>query len=591
MGLTAAAAYTELDVMADGTADNLRLTDFMDLATLQEIQDSFAAVADVKATITDASGKVLTQPTPTASFIKRQRALADAPPAMVVRDGRLVREGAEYVAPIIVNDERLGTIRMSANGSAMAGVDEAKLATLAAKFGLEPKQVRSLVTQWVRSKNTKPAAVQFLYLLANAIARLCYQEFQLRQRIEELTAVNSVAMILAEPRDLQKVLQRTVKTVCEVMQTKAASIRLIDAEHDELVIKAVYNLSPEYLAKGPVRLSRQGIDNSALGPEGFDYVRDMATDPRVQYPQEAQREGIASMLSVGMRYKGNPVGVLRVYTDEETVFTPLRIDLLKAIATQAAAAIENARLLEESLAAEALERQVQLAADVQRRMIPAAPPTVPGLDMASVYVPCYTLGGDFFDFITLPYDNVGLAVADVSGKGVPASLIMASVRASLRAAVDNVYYLYEVMGRINQMLCRDTQPNEFCTLFYGVLDAPNKRFTYCNAGHPPGLLLRDGQVVELHSENLVLGIDPTEQYQQSVLELKQGDTLLLYSDGLLDGMNFAKETFGRHRLTEVFKRGGETAEAVAQGILWELRKFEGISKRTDDVTMIVVKVR
>jgi sigma-B regulation protein RsbU (phosphoserine phosphatase) len=147
------------------------------------------------------------------------------------------------------------------------------------------------------------------------------------------------------------------------------------------------------------------------------------------------------------------------------------------------------------------------------------------------------------------------------------------------------------MGRINQMLCRDTQPNEFCTLFYGVLDAPNKRFTYCNAGHPPGLLLRDGQVIELHSENLVLGIDPTEQYQQSVLELKQGDTLLLYSDGLLDGMNFAKETFGRHRLTEVFKRGGETAEAVVQGILWELRKFEGISKRTDDVTMIVVKVR
>jgi sigma-B regulation protein RsbU (phosphoserine phosphatase) len=223
-------------------------------------------------------------------------------------------------------------------------------------------------------------------------------------------------------------------------------------------------------------------------------------------------------------------------------------------------------------------------------MIPAAPPKIPGLDMASVYVPCYTLGGDFFDFIPLPYDNVGLAVADVSGKGVPASLIMASVRAFLRAAVDNVYYLYDIVGRINQMLCRDTQPNEFCTLFYGVLDARNRRFTYCNAGHPPGLLLRDGQVTELHSENMVLGISPEEAYQQSVLELKRGDTLLLYTDGLLDGMNFQNETFGRQRLVEVFKRGGETAEAVAQGILWELRKFEGINKRTDDVTMIVVRV-
>src|ERR671912_2924976 len=126
--------------MTHAAVDNLRLTDFMDLATLQEIQDSFAAVADVKATITDAAGNVLTQPTPTASFIKRQRALADAPPAMVVKDGKLSREGAEYVAPIIVNDQRLGTLRMSANGSPTGGIDEAKLATLAGKVGLEPKQ-------------------------------------------------------------------------------------------------------------------------------------------------------------------------------------------------------------------------------------------------------------------------------------------------------------------------------------------------------------------------------------------------------------------------------------------------------------------
>jgi sigma-B regulation protein RsbU (phosphoserine phosphatase) len=279
-----------------------------------------------------------------------------------------------------------------------------------------------------------------------------------------------------------------------------------------------------------------------------------------------------------------------VYTDEETVFTPLRIDLLKAVAAQAAAAIENARLLEETLEAEALEKQVKMAADVQQRMIPQTPPQLPGVEFASVYVPCFTLGGDFFDFIPLPYNNVGLAVADVSGKGVPASLIMASVRAFLRAAVDNVYYLYDVMSRINQMLCRDTQPNEFCTLFYGVLDASNRRFTYCNAGHPPGLLLRNGEVIELHSENMVLGIDPDEPYKQSVVELQPGDLLLLYTDGLLDGMNFKQETFGRQRLAEVFKRGGETAEAVAQNILWELRKFVGISKRSDDVTMIVVKV-
>jgi sigma-B regulation protein RsbU (phosphoserine phosphatase) len=280
-----------------------------------------------------------------------------------------------------------------------------------------------------------------LFLLANAIARLCYQEFQLRQRIHELTALNRIAIMLAEPRDLQKVLDRTARVVCEVMETKAASIRLIDEEHDELVVKATYNLSPQYLSKGPIRLSRADIDKIALSAEGFAFVPNMASDPRVQYPQEALREGIVSMLSVGMRYKGKRVGVLRVYTDHELMFSPLKIDLLKAVAAQAAAAIENARLLEETHAAEVLERQVRLAADVQQRMIPQRPPVVPGVDLASIYVPCFTLGGDLYDFIPLPGDNVGLAIADVSGKGVPASLTMAMVRAYLRAQVDNVYYL------------------------------------------------------------------------------------------------------------------------------------------------------
>src|SRR4051812_14143530 len=498
--------------MAESPPDILRLTDFVDLATLQEIQDSFAAVADVKAIITDAEGASLTQAAPTTSFLRRQKALAEVAGEEVpqpVAEGPQ-RDGAIYVAPIIVNDRRVGMIRMSSNGS--LGVDEAKLTNLAEKFGLEPRQVRQLVSQWLRSKNAKPAAIQFLFLLANAIARLCFQEFQLRQRINELGTVLNVAIMLAEPRDLQKVLDRTTAAVCEVMRVKAASIRLIDEGRDELIPMSVCNLSPRYMQKGPIRLSKAEIDHEALGPEGFAFVKNMGTDPRVQYPQQSIEEGIVSMLSVGMRYKGKAIGVVRVYTEQEQAFSPLKIDLLKAVAAQAAAAIENARLLGETLAAEALEKQVNLAAEVQQRMIPHDPPNVPGIDLASVYVPMFSLGGDFYDFIPLPGQNLGMAIADVSGKGVPASLIMASVRAFLRAQVDNVYYLYEVMRRINHMLCRDTKPGEFVTLFYGVLDAGNLRFTYCTAGPPPPMVLRQGTVIELGSDNMVLGVDPEEDY-------------------------------------------------------------------------------
>jgi sigma-B regulation protein RsbU (phosphoserine phosphatase) len=575
--------------MAFGT-DNLRLTDFMDLPTLQEIQDSFAAVANVHAIITDADGNVLTQAQPTNEFLRRQRVIAQAEEGVDGGADGPQRAGREYVAPIVVNNQRLGTLRMSPKGTS-AGVDETRLNTLSEKFGLDAKQMRSLVNSLMRSRTARPAAIQFLYLLANAITRLCYKEFELRQRIGELEAVYNVTMTLAEARDLGTVLNRAVKIVAELMDCKAASIRLLDYESDELKIVAVHNLSRQYLSKGKILLSKAEIDREALSPKGYNYSADIGTDPRTLYPEDAKREGIVSVLSVGMRFHGRPVGVLRVYTETEKSFSQLQINLLKAVAAQAGAAIENTRLHVEAVEAQRLEEQVRMAADVQLRMVPHTPPEVNGIELATVYEPCYELGGDLYDFFPLPYDNLGLVIADVSGKGVPASLIMATVRASLRAQVDNLYYIDEVVRRINVMLCRDTTTSEFVTLLYGVVDAPNRRLTYCNAGHPPGMLLRDGVVSELATGNMVLGVSKDEAYTQSILELESGDTLLLYTDGLSDAMNFEQKTFGRERVVRALMQGGETAEVVAQNVLWEMRKFVGMSKRTDDVTMIVVRVK
>jgi sigma-B regulation protein RsbU (phosphoserine phosphatase) len=565
--------------------DHLRLTDFMDVPTLQEIQDSFAAVANVRATITDAQGNVLTQPQPTNEFLRRQRVIAQAEENVDGgADGQAdgpQRAGREYVAPIVVNNQRLGTLRMSPNGTP-ATIDESRLNSLSEKFGLDPKQMRSLVNSLMRSRTARPAAIQFLYLLANAITRLCFKEFELRQRIAELEAVYNVTMTLAEARDLGTVLNRAVRIVAELMDAKAASIRLLDSESDELKIVAVHNLSREYLSKGKILLSKAEIDRQALSYKGYDFSADIATDPRTLYPEDAKREGIASVLSVGMRFHGRAVGVLRVYTETPRQFSQLQINLLKAVAAQAGAAIENTRLHVEAIEAQRLEEQVRMAADVQQRMIPQQPPEMPGIELATVYEPCFELGGDLYDFFPLPYDNLGLAIADVSGKGVPASLIMATVRAALRAQVDNLYFIDEVVRRINEMLCRETTTSEFVTLLYGVLDAPNRRLTYCNAGHPPIMLLRDGVVSELSKD---------EPYTQSIIELEAGDTLLLYTDGLSDAMSFEQKTFGRQRVIEALAKGGETAEAVAQNMLWEMRKFVGLSKRTDDVTMIVVRVK
>src|SRR5688500_7594917 len=155
-----------------GDSPGLKLTDFLDLATLQEIQDGFAAVANVRAVITDAEGKLLTERTPTKQFLRRQRAIEQAEKDDAPVEGPH-REGREYVAPIIVNHQRLGTIRMAArNGAAGAdSIDDARLAALSEKLGLNHKQVRSLLSAITRDKKTRPAAIQFLFLLANAIDR------------------------------------------------------------------------------------------------------------------------------------------------------------------------------------------------------------------------------------------------------------------------------------------------------------------------------------------------------------------------------------------------------------------------------------
>lgn len=567
------------------TPQKLKLTDFMDVSTLQDIRDGFAAVANVNATITDADGNVLTQPNPTTEFLRRQSALQQEEERL---DGP-TREGREYVAPIVVGNARLGTIRMSGNGL-VAGLDEQKLQHLAERHGLDVKQLRNLLNAVGRIRNTRPATIQFLFMLANTVARLCYQEYQLRQRINELTAVYSVTMMLADARQLSEVLQRTVRAVTEVMQVKAASIRLIDQERDELVIKAAYNLSERYLKKGPVPLSGSVIEQVALGERGFEYVADMASDPRVRYPHEANDEGIVSMLSVGMRYQGRRVGVLRVYTAERKEFTRLEIDLLKSIAAQAAAAIENARLAEETAAAEALERQVRIARDVQQRMLPQSVPNLPGVDIATVYLPCFDLAGDFYDFIELPDDNLGIVVADVSGKGIPASLIMASVRAALRAQVDNVYYLYEVVRRLNLMLCRDTRPEEFVTLFYGVLDTRGRRLTWTDAGHAPPLLVRNGAVQELQSMNMVLGVDPDVEFRQSFIDLEDDDRLLIYTDGLTDARDFDGRMFEKQRVIDALLKPAASADAVASNLLWDLRRFIGLAPRSDDVTVVALRI-
>jgi len=567
------------------SAPKLALTDFLDLATLQEIQDSFTAVTRLATTIRDADDVPVTRQTDAARRDRSDELLEQLLLDQADDHGR-------FIAPIIVAGQRLGSIVIEPQPVG-AREPRPRLRELARQLGVPENQVDPVLEQVEDACGpNRAASVQFLYLLANAIARLCYDDFQARQRVLELSALYRVSMLLSAHQDVQQVLDTAAQVVADVMKAKATLIRLIEKKDGRrvLTVRASHNLSQSYITKGDIDLEKSSMFRDAIRGD-LVYVEDMPADERTLYPEDADREGLVSMLCAAMIFQGVPIGTVQIYTGERRAFTEFEASLLRAIAQLLATAIENARLEGARSENERLSRQLHLAASVQRRMLPMKMPDRPPFEVAARYVPSFELGGDFYDFIDLDQNNLGIAIGDVVGKGIAASLLMASVRAALRAFAQDVYDLDEIISRVNVALSRDTLDNEFATLWYGVFNPDRKRLTYCNAGHDPPLVLSGDRIHELTTGGMIVGVDATQHYQKGIWDFRPGELLLLYTDGLPDAFNHEGRKFGRKRIEDAFRQcAGKSAADALNHIHWTMRHFTGMRRSVDDTSIVVVKV-
>jgi len=564
------------------------LADFLNTSALQEIQDGYTAITGLQALIVDNDGVPITQPSDCPRLSERREALRQT--LIGDLEGPLRRR---FDVPIVVDGQRLGSFVLT--GEQLAEVCEhyrESAERIAERFAIEPDHREEFLRAVENvGASRQHEAVRFVFILADAIAEVCRQNIEMRQRVDELGTLYRLSTLLATKRELQQVLETVARSAAEVLDMKAASIRLLEPSGRELVLKAVHNLSPEYLNKGPILLDKSEVDKASLEGDGqVVFIEDMATDPRTIYPQDAKREGLASILSAGMVYRGKRVGVMRVYSGDTRTFSDFEQHLLHAIANLAAAAIEDVRLEAEREEAHRVRRQVQLAADVQRRLMPSTSPDVAGFDVAGRWEPSFELGGDFFDFIPFQ-DTLGVVLGDVVGKGVPASLLMATVRAAIRAHAEDTYDLDEIMAKVNSGLVRDTRDNEFATAFYGTLDNRTGRLTYSSAGHDPALLLRDGSFIELTVGGTVLGVDYESRYDKGLVDLNVGDVLFIYSDGVPDAMNFNGDKFGRNRIRQALLYAVDMdAQGIVNHVLWEVRRFVGLNAAADDMTLVAVRV-
>jgi sigma-B regulation protein RsbU (phosphoserine phosphatase) len=238
-------------------------------------------------------------------------------------------------------------------------------------------------------------------------------------------------------------------------------------------------------------------------------------------------------------------------------------------------------------------------------MIPEKAPLIPGVDVAATYIPCFDVGGDLYDFSQVSDSCIAVEIADVIGKGIPAAIMMSWFRGAVNAYTDTIQVnvplsaeteynkdiLKNVVSRINKMACAECRDGEFITLFHTTLNVKDMTITYCNCGHEPTLLIREGEITELEKGGLVLGVDPQAEYEIETLGLIDGDCLLFYTDGLIDAANFDGELWGRERLLKTAKKfTAGSAKQMVKNILRYRRRFVGLARQIDDTSIIVVKV-
>lgn len=553
--------------IAGASGPSSSITDFLTDGSLAALCDEMTRLAGVRVELRDERGRLIVQ---------RTAEVGGSAWAVVPHEPAAPVEGT--VIPIALEGRTIGSIVIGAGEPRMGPASRSRLESA-------------------------------LTAVAKTTAELCQHEVELRHRIKEVGALTKMASMLVRAAGPERVLELALESSLDVLGLDAGSIVLLKEDADgvsseneeDLILKCSRNLSADWL-NSPLPLSKDRVFDRLAMASQVVVSEDMASDDRVLIRERARAEGLCAAIHAGLVFQNRPLGVIRLYSRTPRGFEESEKRLLASLASQAAAALEQSRLLKFEQEEQRVQRQLQLAADVQRRMLPKGVPSIPQLDMAARYIPSFELGGDFYDLLNLS-GHLGLVVGDVVGKGIPAALLMSSVRASLRAHVQRTYDIDEVVSRVNVALCQDTRDNEFASLWYGVLDPFQMRLTYCSAGHEPPMVVRvpehraptEADIDELSVGGMVVGIDRSQRYQRAIYDMNKGDVLLAYTDGLVDTTNFAGARFGKKRLRQAFldelrDDPAVNANRLVDRMLWHVRQFAGLSPRPDDLTIVVVRL-
>ncbi len=404
-----------------------------------------------------------------------------------------------------------------------------------------------------------------------------------------LALISKVGVTLLASATLDETLRQVARLVFEAVPAERCMIMLRDAGDNELKIRAA-ELRDRKSEVGTTRVSRTIIEE-VVGQGRSVLTSDAQHDPRFM-SSTVTFQGIRSVLAVPLGVGEQIFGM--IYADSpltEARFTEDHLKVLTTLGSVAAIRVENTRLLQDHLEQEALNRELQLAREIQQRFQPTSPPVVQGYELQGISFPSYEIGGDYYDFIERRDKRLIVALGDVSGKGTSAALLMSSLHAAVHAQVASQQSLTGTVAAVNRYLADNTPSNRFVTLFYGELDPVTGSLSFINAGHNPPIIAHDaGTVEQLGASGPPLGILPDFSYREGRTQLQPGDVLVTYSDGVTETQNPKGEEFGPTRLQDIITRNlHSSAAGIRDKIEAALSAFAQGTPAVDDITLVIVK--
>jgi sigma-B regulation protein RsbU (phosphoserine phosphatase) len=401
--------------------------------------------------------------------------------------------------------------------------------------------------------------------------------------IEATKALNSTL-------DLSELLGRILDVAKNQVEAERGTLFLLDENTNE-----IWSLIAHGLEKQEIRLPLgKGIAGHVAQTGEIVLIPDAYADPRFN-PDVDKRTGYRtrSILCLPIRNKaGKIIATLQLLNKKQGVFTQEDADALLTLSGHMALALENAQLHQELLEKERMEKELALARGIQRSLLPDTAPLVEGFDIAVLNEPCYAVGGDYYDFLTLGPHTLLVVIADVEGKGVSSALVMSNLQATLRALVLHLHSLDEIAESLNRMILNDTRSQKYLSIFMGLIDVRRKGLHYINCGHVPPVIIRPSQApIPLTDGGMVIGLFENARYERGHTRLQGGDVLILCTDGITESMDPQHEEYGADRLIHCVQGVADhKAGEIVSFVSTDVARFSRHGTHLDDKVMIVIKV-